>query len=321
MDRLRVVFLDRASLDKGDIDYSCIDTGLLEWHAYDQTGPSEVLERINDADVIVSNKVQIREADLSQAHSVKLICVAATGTNNIDLESARRHDVTVCNARGYATASVVEHVFGLMIALTRNSSDYWQASIDGRWEQSEQFCYLHKPISELSGKTLGIIGYGELGQAVARIARALGMRVMVSQRPGSQVVSEGRHCLDEVLGQSDVITLHCPLAENTRNLINQHAFTLMQEHAILINTSRGGIVNEMDLMVALQTNRIAAAALDVLLEEPPLTSNALLRARLSNLLVTPHVAWASRQARQRLLGEVLDNIMAFSQGRRRNRVV
>lgn len=318
---MRVVFLDRATLDKGDIDYSRIDPGVMEWVAYDQTASSQVLERIGDAQVVVSNKVQIGDDVLSQARSLKLVCIAATGTNNVDLDSARRHEVFVSNARGYATASVVEHVFGLMIALSRNSMDYQQASIDGRWAQSEQFCYLDKPISELSGKTLGIIGYGELGQAVAGIATAFGMQVMVSQRPGSQVAREGRHSLEDVLKYADVVTLHCPLDDNTRNLIDQHALSLMQPHAILINTARGGIVNEMDLLVALQDNTIAAAALDVLLEEPPQSSHALLQAGLSNLIVTPHVAWASRQARQRLLEEVLDNIMAFSQGRRRNAVV
>jgi glycerate dehydrogenase len=318
---MRVVFLDKASLDRGDIDYSLIDPSLIEWIAYDYTSASQVLERVMDADVVVSNKVVLDDAVLSQARSLKLICVAATGTNNVDLDSARTHNIVVSNARAYATASVVEHVFGVLISLMRNIPDYQRAATDGRWAQSDQFCYLDKPIIELAGKTMGIIGYGELGRAVADVAKAFGMHILVSQRPGSHDKPHGRHHIDDVLKQSDVLTLHCPLADNTRNLIDRRALSQMPRHAILINTARGGIVNEMDLLHALNEQVIAAAAIDVLLEEPPASHHALLQASLPNLVITPHVAWASLQARQRLLGEVLDNIKSFSQGKVRNQVV
>ena len=318
---MRVVFLDKSSIDNGDIDYSVIDSSLIEWLAYENTAPSQVIERIAGADVVVSNKVVLDDGVISQADSLKLICVAATGTNNIDLDSAKANNIVVSNARAYATASVVEHVFGLLIMLMRNMTDYQQAATDGRWSHSDQFCYLHKPIVELAGKALGIIGYGELGQAVAQVARAFGMRVLVSQRPGSLHQQQGRHDLDDVLEQSDVLTLHCPLADNTRNLIDRRAFARMRRQAILINTARGGIVNEADLLHALTEQEIAAAALDVLLEEPPSGQHVLLQGSLPNLIITPHVAWASQQARQRLLGEVLDNIMSFRRGKVRHQVI
>ena len=318
---MRVVFLDKASMDRDDIDYSSIDSLHVDWMAYDMTTPGQVHERLKGAAVVITNKVILDDSVLTQADSLKLICIAATGVNNVDLDSARKRGIEVCNARGYATASVVEHVFGLLISLLRNNTDYQAASIDGRWAGSRQFCYLGAPISELSGKTIGIIGYGELGQAVAKVAGAFGMNVLVSQRPGSTHLVKGRHDLTDVLRKADVLTLHCPLNDITRNLIGKHAFSLMPQHAVLINTARGGIVNEEDLLNALKHRDIAAAALDVLLEEPPGQQHPLLQSDLSNLIVTPHVAWASQQARQRLLQEVIDNIEAFMQGRVRNTVL
>jgi len=318
---MRVVFLDKSSIDNGDIDYSVIGRSSIEWLAYENTAPSQILERITGAEVVISNKVVLDDVVLSQARSLRLICVAATGTNNIDLESARANNIVVSNTRAYATASVVEHVFGLLISLMRNLPDYQQAAKDGRWAHSGQFCYLHKPIIELAGKTMGIIGYGELGQAVAGVARAFGMHVLVSQRPGSLHKQQGRHDLNDVLQQSDVLTLHCPLADNTRNLIDRRALAQMRHQAVLINTARGGIVNEMDLLHALQEQEIAAAAIDVLQEEPPAPQHVLLQASLPNLIITPHIAWASVQARQRLLAEVIDNIISFRQGKVRNQVI
>jgi glycerate dehydrogenase len=192
--------------------------------------------------------------------------------------------------------------------------------MDGRWMHSPQFCYIDKPIIELAGKTMGIIGYGELGRAVADVARAFNMKVVVGLRPGSDQPQPGRIAIDEMLPQIDVLSLHCPLADNTRNLIDKRSFELMPEHAVLINTARGGIVNESDLLQALLSGQIAAAGLDVLHEEPPVHGNVLLDSTIPNLIVTPHVAWASREARQRLLDEIVQNIVVFQSGDIRNRV-
>jgi len=315
---MRTVFLDQSSLDRGDIDYSALDGIAPGWQAYANTDPIDVLERIQNAEIIITNKVVLDGDILSAAPVLRLICVAATGTNNIDLACAREKNIAVSNARGYATPSVVEHVFALLTSLSRHLNDYQQAAVDGRWMQSSQFCVLDKPIAELSGKTIGIIGYGELGQAVAHVARAFGMHVLISQRAGSQQQKPGRIVLEEMLPQVDVLSLHCPLDANTRNLINSRVFELMPAHAILINTARGGIVNEADLLDALKHGKIAAAGIDVLHEEPPRHGNLLLNQQLENLIVTPHVAWASRESRQRLLAEVVDNISAYRAGQQRN---
>jgi glycerate dehydrogenase len=317
---MQTVFLDQDSMDRGDIDYSGLDHSVPGWRAYAHTEPSQVLKRIRDADIVITNKVILDHAILSAAHALKLVCVAATGTNNVDLHAAYQHNIAVSNARAYATASVVEHVFTLLTSLVRYLDDYRQASVDGRWMHSQQFCFIDKPIIELAGKTMGIIGYGELGRAVASVARAFNMKVVIGQRPGSDKTEPGRMAIDEMLPQVDVLSLHCPLADNTRNLIDKRSFELMPGHAVLINTARGGIVNETDLLHALQTGQIAAAGLDVLHEEPPVHGNVLLDRAIPNLIVTPHVAWASREARQRLLGEIVENIVAFQSGAVRNRV-
>jgi glycerate dehydrogenase len=317
---MQTVFLDQASMDRGDIDYSALDRQAPGWQAYSNTEPSQVLERIRDAEIVISNKVILDRDILSAAHALKLVCVAATGTNNVDLAAAREHSIAVCNVRAYATSSVVEHVFTLLTSLLRNLGDYQLASMDGRWMHSQQFCFIDKPIIELAGKTMGIIGYGELGRAVADVARAFKMNVLVGLRPGSDQPQPGRMAIDEMLPQIDVLSLHCPLANNTRNLIDKHSFELMPSHAVLINTARGGIVNEGDLLQALLSGQIAAAGLDVLYEEPPVHGNALLDCAIPNLIITPHVAWASREARQRLLDEIVQNIVAFQSGDVRNRV-
>ncbi len=315
------VFLDQASMDNGDIDYSGLDRIAPGWQSYDNTEPAQVLERIQGANIVITNKVVLDREILSAASSLKLVCVAATGTNNVDLKAAYQSNIVVSNARAYATASVVEHVFTLLTSLYRNLNDYQLASVDGRWMNSKQFCFIDKPISELAGKTMGIIGYGELGRAVAAVARAFGMRVLIAQRPGTDKAQSGRIPVDDMLARVDVLSLHCPLADNTRNLIDKRSFELMPVHAVLINTARGGIVNEDDLLQALQSGQIAAAGIDVLQEEPPIHGNALLECTDANLIVTPHIAWASREARQRLLDEVVDNIAAFQSGEVRNRVL
>ncbi|HEY9148605.1 MAG TPA: 2-hydroxyacid dehydrogenase [Gammaproteobacteria bacterium] len=314
------VFLDRDSLDPGDLDLTALQATLPQWRLYGATSAGQVAERIADAQVVVSNKVMLDEAALAAAPRLRLIAIAATGTNNVDLEAAARRGIAVCNVRRYATPSVVQHVFALLLNLTRRLNDYQRAVAQGRWQQSGQFCLLDYPIGELNGRTLGIIGYGELGEAVARVAgQAFGMQVLLAQRPGAPP-RQGRLPLGELLPQVDVLSLHCPLTEATRGLIGAAELALMKPGAILINTARGGIVDEQALAEALRAGRLGGAAIDVLEREPPADDNPLLQGDLPNLIVTPHIAWASREARQRLTDQLAQNIRAFLEGRPQNLV-
>ena len=319
MPPLSAVFLDLASVDRGDLDLAAMQRVAAPWAAYPQTPPELTAARIGDATVAVTNKVVIDRTVMTACPGLRLICVAATGTNNVDLVAARELAVAVCNVTGYATPSVVQHVFALMLALTTRLTEHAAAARDGRWAASDMFCLLDFPFRELAGKTLGIVGYGELGRGVARVARAFGMSVLVGQRPGGPP-QEGRLPLDELLARSDVVTLHVPLAENTRGLIGGRELALMKHDALLIDTARGGIVDETALVAALRAGRLGGAGVDVLAVEPPRGGSPLLDDPPPNLLVTPHVAWASREARQRLIDEVARNIEAFGAGEDRNRV-
>jgi glycerate dehydrogenase len=313
------VFLDLASVDRGDLDLSVLHQAASPWATYPQTPPAMTAERVGDAVVAVTNKVVVDRAVMAARPGLRLICVAATGTNNVDLEAARERGIAVCNVTGYATASVVQHVLALMLALTTRLAEHAAAVQDGRWAASDLFCVLDFPFRELAGKTLGIVGYGELGRGVARVAEAFGMSVLVAQRPGGPP-QEGRLPLDELLPRSDVVSLHVPLADNTRGLIGARQLALMKHDALFINTARGGIVDEAALVAALRAGRLGGAGVDVLAVEPPRGGSPLLEAPPPNLIVTPHVAWASRESRQRLVDEVARNIEAFCAGRERNRV-
>ncbi|MCB1776583.1 MAG: 2-hydroxyacid dehydrogenase, partial [Candidatus Competibacteraceae bacterium] len=280
------VFLDQDSLDCGDLDFGNLSQALPKLHYYAATAPDEVAERIAEAEVVISNKVQLDAAALKQARRLKLICVAATGVNNVDLEAAAQHGLTVCNCRGYGTAAVVQHVFALLLSLTTHLPKYRQAVREGRWQQARQFCLLDYPIRELAGKTLGIVGYGELGRGVARIAEAFGMKVLVAQRPSVVEEQEGRMPLPILLPQVDVLSLHCPLTPETRGLIGAWELALMKRDAILINTARGGLVDEMLLANALRQGALGGAGVDVLSLEPPAEGNPLLALDIPNLIVT-----------------------------------
>jgi glycerate dehydrogenase len=248
-----------------------------------------------------------------------LICVAATGTDNIDLDAASDAGVVVSNARNYATASVVEHVFSVLLTLVRHLDSYRQRVKAGDWSRSPNFCLFDESIEELSGKTLGIVGFGVLGRAVAQLAQVFSMRVQIAQRLHGPPLPE-RTPFAQLLETSDIISLHCPLSAQTQALIGEPQLQRMKNTAILINTARGGIVDEQALVRALQQGWIAAAAVDVVTQEPPEASNPLLQYASPRLIVTPHVAWASRAARQRLVTEVVDNIQAFLRGSPRNTV-
>jgi glycerate dehydrogenase len=314
---MRGVFLDDHTLTDGDLALDTLRSSLDEWTFRGNTSGGDVIDAIHGADVVITNKVVIDSAALESAPALKLVCVAATGTNNVDLAAAMRMGITVCNVRAYATASVVEHVFLVILALTRRLQPHLQAVSQGDWNNADRFSLLDYPFRGLAGRTLGIIGYGELGKAVARTTAAFGLQVMIAQRPGA-AAQTGRYALPELLARADIISLHCPLTEQTRNLITRKELDCMQHDAILVNTARGGIVNEADLAEALQSGRIGGAAVDVLTKEPPANGNPLLDPTLPNLIVTPHIAWASINSRQNLVDELAANIRAFLQGMPRN---
>lgn len=312
-------FLDLASVNRDDLDLAMLESTVDEWLWFDKVTEAELSSLLEDADVVVSNKIMLGEKHLRKARHLKLICIAATGTNNIDLNAAAALGIAVCNVRAYATASVVQHVFSLLLSLTTKTSEYRLAVQQGAWSQSEHFCLLDFPIRELSGRTLGIVGYGELGRAVAKIAEAFGMRVIVARRNADDS-REGRVDLNDLLAQVDVLSLHCPLNEDTRGLIGKSQLALMKPDAVLINTARGGLVDEMALFEALQNKKLGGAGIDVLEREPPAIDNPLIGAELPNLILTPHVAWASIESRQRLLNDIAKNITAFAAGEPRNLV-
>ena len=317
---MRGVFVDEASLNCNDIDFAGVRAVVPDWQFHDLTTAVQLADRIAGADIVVTNKVVLDKRHFAASPALKLICVAATGYNNIAIDEAGAHGIAVCNVAAYATASVVEHVFALLLSLTRSMPSYREAVANGQWQRSKQFCLLDFPLMELRGKTLGIIGSGELGSAVARLAGAFGMHVLFAARPGTPTAAD-RLPLGELLPRVDVLSLHCPLNESTRNLIGEAELALMKPSAVLINTARGGIVDETALLHALQQRRLAAAAVDVLSVEPPARDNPLLEVSLPNLMVTPHIAWASREARQRLIDEIALNIAAWLNGERRNRIV
>ena len=296
---------------------------VADWQWFDNAEPANIRHSLKEAEILVSNKVIIDSEVIENSPCLKLICIAATGINNVDLATAKQSGIQVCNVRAYATSSVVQHVFSLILALNRKLVPYNSSVSEGDWSRSDYFCYFGEPISELEGKTMGIIGYGELGQSVAKGARCFGMEVLLAKRSYSGAVpgsSEARVPLDELLSKSDVVTLHCPLTQDNHHMISSEAFATMKNDAILINTARGGLVDEAALLEALNENQIAAAALDVLEQEPPSINNAMLSYSSDKLIITPHIAWASRESRQRLIDQVADNIRAYQQGSPRNLV-
>lgn len=281
---------------------------------YAHTAAEQVLERAKDADIIITSKVILNHEILSQLPKLKLIAVTATGTNNIDLVAAKALGITVKNVTGYSSVTVPEHVIGMIYALKHRLIDYHRDQLlTERWATCGQFCYVDYPISDVQGSTLGIIGRGCIGNEVARLAQAVGMRVLFAEHQHATTIREGYTAFDEVLEQADVISLHCPLTPQTEQLINAKTLALMKPNACLINTGRGGLINEADLLQALQSGKLAGAALDVLVKEPPASDDALWLAAKTqpNLLITPHVAWASDSALTTLVNKVAQNIEEF----------
>ncbi|MDX9741074.1 MAG: D-2-hydroxyacid dehydrogenase [Gammaproteobacteria bacterium] len=312
------IFLDRDTLG-GDVDLEPLRKSLAQWHFLEVADAQASLATAAGAAVIVTNKVPVNEAFMRRLPALRLICAAATGTDHIDVAAARRRGIEVCNVRGYATPSVVQHVFALALALATRLPEYHDAVRAGRWQRATRFSFLDHTIIELAGKKLGIVGHGELGRAVARTARCFGMEVMIATRRGA-VPAEGRCAFEQVLREADILSLHCPLTEETRGLIGARELGMMRPGTLLINTARGGLVDEAALAAALRAGRIAGAAVDVLSSEPPRADNPLLAPDVPGLIVTPHMAWASREARQRLIHELRLNVEAWTRGEVRNRI-
>ncbi|MDB6141147.1 MAG: hprA [Pseudomonas sp.] len=309
----KAVFLDHTSLDLGDLDLSPLHNHFAELVLHSTSTPQEVIERLQGAQVAISNKIMIDANTFASCPDLKLVLITATGTNNVDLVSAREHGVVVCNCQGYGTPSVAQHTIMLLLNLATRLSDYQNAVQHGRWQQAKQFCLLDFPITELEGKTLGLLGHGELGGAVAKLAEAFGMRVVLGQIPGRPARPD-RVPLHELLPQVDALTLHCPLNEHTRDMLGAHELSLLKPHAFIVNTARGGLINEQALADALRNGHLGGAATDVLTVEPPVNGNPLLAGDIPRLIVTPHNAWGSVEARQRIVGQLIENAQGFEAG-------
>jgi len=328
--RLKAVFLDMAPLGPDDLDMSVIleaklpDNIMIDWACYSFTEYDQVPERVAQADIIVTNKVLIDEQVFAAAPGLGLLLVTATGTNNVDLKLAHSRGVVVCHARNYGSGAVAQHTFALLLALCGNLPRYQAAVKRGDWSKSSQFCLTDFPIVELEAKTLGIVGYGDIGKAVAKLGEAFGMKVMVSKslNPLSNVDHDGKRLdLAAVLKAADVLSLHCTLSDETKHLINADSLAQMKSSAFLINTSRGPLVDSSALADALKQGVIAGAGLDVLSIEPPPAVEPLLDKSIPNLIVTPHMAWASSRARQNLVDQLGESLYAWLHGHDIPRVV
>lgn len=317
---MKIVILDGFALNPGDLDWSPLSR-FGEVTVYERTGSEEeAIQRIGNAQIVLTNKVPITAAIMDACPSVKLICEQATGYNNIDIAAAAKRGITVCNVPSYSTDSVAQLTFALLLEICHNVGLHNQQVHKGAWCDSPDFCFWSSPLTELSGKTLGIVGLGSIGQAVARIGKAFGMRILAfsrTQRPECADLAE-YVSLDQLLAQSDVVSLHCPLFPETAGMINETSIGKMKDGAILLNTSRGGLVNEAALAGALRSGKLRAAAVDVVSSEPMTRDNPLLTA--PNCYITPHIAWAPLEARIRLMNTLEENIRAWLNGAPQNMV-
>lgn len=309
----KIVFLDRdtigpaVTITRPDFHH--------EWVEYGKTPEAQVAERIRDADIVITNKAPVREVSIAAAPKLKMIAVAATGYDVVDLACAKERGIVVSNVRGYAVSTVPEHTFALIFALRRSIVGFREDVIAGEWQRANQFCFFNHPIRDLAGSTIGIFGGGTLGSSVARIAEALGMKVLFAGRKGASDVAEGYTPFEAVLEQADIITLHMPLKPETRDLIGIDEFRRMKRHPLIINTARGGLVNEADLVTALDEGLIGGAGFDVLTKEPPAPDNPILKIiDRPNVILTPHVAWASDEAMQSLWRQVIEHVENFKKG-------
>ena len=312
----KIVFLDAASII-AEIRKPAFPH---QWLDYPSTSAEQLLERLQDASIVITNKVALRRETLAQLPKLKMIAVSATGTDNVDIAYCRERGIVVSNIRNYSVHTVPEHVFMLMLALRRNLLAFRDDVSKGGWQASEQFCLFTHPVRDLHDSTLGIFGHGAIGKAVEQIARAFGMKVLLAEHKGAATVRPGYTAFDSVVRDSDVLTLHLPLNEKTRHLISTAEFASMRAGSLLINTARGGLVDEAALLEALRSGRIGGAGFDVLAKEPPREGHALLDLNFPNFILTPHIAWSGRQAMQTLADQLIANIEAHVAGSPQNRV-
>ena len=316
MNPLHIVVLDRDTLVNRPFDFDFPHT----LSSYGTTEAHETLERIRGADIVITNKVVISVQAFAENPQLKLVAVTATGVNNVDVEAAKQNGTAVCNIRAYGNESVAEHAFMMMITLMRNLPAYQRDVAAGLWENSPFFCHLGAPMRDLNGKTLAIFGRGNIGKTLATYAQAFKMNVVFAEHKNAQSVRDGYVSFDEAIRSADVVSLNCPLTPQTANMIGEAELQQMKPGAILINCGRGGLVDEAALVAALKYGQIGGAGFDVLTQEPPRDGNPLLKARLPNLIVTPHIAWASQEAANRLFDILLDNINRFVAGNPQNLV-
>jgi glycerate dehydrogenase len=313
------VFLDLGSVDNHDLELESLSASLDDWVWYEQTSSEEVAARVAPAEMVISNKVSLDRDTLHQAECLKLIIVAATGTNNVDLEAARQQGIVVCNCRDYATEAVTQHVISSILNLATGQVFYRDRVRRGEWSLAEHFCLFDRPIRQVADLNLGVVGFGVLGKSVAATAQRLGMNVLVAERKGKPTRPD-RHPFEDVIKHADVISIHCPLNEETNGLIDREVMSRMKSTAVLVNTARGGIVQETDLADCLREGLISGAAIDVLSKEPPPPDHPLLSDDIPNLILTPHNAWASRKARQALIDQIVRLIHGFERDQVINRV-
>ncbi|HHE9060703.1 TPA: 2-hydroxyacid dehydrogenase [Haemophilus influenzae] len=310
---MKIVFLDSTAIPK----HILIPRPSFEhtWTEYDHTSSVETIERARDADIVITSKVIFDRETLQQLPKLKLIAITATGTNNVDLVAAEEMGIAVRNVTGYSSTTVPEHVIGLIFSLKHSLAGWLRDQTEAKWAESKQFCYFDYPITDVRGSTLGVFGKGCLGTEVGRLANAVGMKVLYAEHKDATVCREGYTPFDEVLKQADIVTLHCPLTETTKNLINVETLSKMKKGAFLINTGRGPLIDELALVDALKTGHLGGAALDVMVKEPPEKDNPLILAAktMPNLIITPHIAWASDSAVTTLVGKVMQNIEEFVQ--------
>lgn len=314
---MNIVVLDGHTLNPGDLTWDALKS-LGPCEIFERTSPDQILERAANAEIVLTNKVILNRETISRLPRLRYIGVLATGYNVVDIAAARERNIPVTNIPDYGTSSVAQHTFALLLELTHHVGHHAQTVRDGRWSRSADFCYADFPLLELDGLTLGLVGFGRIGREVAKIAQAFGLRVLVHSRTRPDALPPGVEfvALDEVFSRADIVSLHCPLTPDTKNLVNAARLGAMKPGAFLLNTSRGPLVDEPALAAALNTGRIAGAALDVLSTEPPPADNPLLTAK--NCLITPHIGWATRAARERLMKIAVANIRAFLNGTAQN---
>lgn len=307
---MKICILDGSTLNPGDLSWSSLEE-FGELYIYDSTSANKIIDRAQDADILIVNKVKLDKSLLKQMPNLRLICISATGFDNVDIESAKDLGIAVCNVKGYSTSGVAQHVFAQLLTYFNQPKDFWSKVSEGKWSQSEDFCFYLNPIEELQGKRIGIYGFGQIGQQLAKLALAFGMQVQAvnkyperSQIDGVEFVEPGK-----LIRTSEILSLHIPLNQSTKQMINKALIETMPKQAILVNTGRGGLIHEAELADSLNNGIIRAAFLDVLSSEPPQANNPLLDAK--NCFITPHVAWASVASRKRLMEGLALNIAAF----------